>query len=377
MSNNRFVSSLKSLAGTLLGAGLIAAAPMVVSSCVHNDPNAERSEFIDVYANLDQEEPATTYSVGVEGGEFRLYVKSNVEFSAQWQDDASTPWATVESVTKEDDNTSVVKLNVSPRSTYAYYTMRTGTLMLMAPELSLGTYVTINQGLYARLSSDFAWSKYGTADPRKDDGTPFSEWSQTNIGRGWTSTKIEGTKGPFFYGKNGYVLLGDDKGHGADLYTPFVNDLISDSLLVVTFRAVAYTDLEGNKDANKLSVEVVGGGVLRDGFDSGERKTKMDIELPYYDMQDEKFPSSMWKGTDFMIGVISAPNSPITGNTRIHFVAGDMSGAEGTPNRVYMDNIYIRRIAVSKTYEDVDLWKTNGSSGLDKVLGNKEESENQ
>ena len=203
MSNNRFVSSLKSLAGTLLGAGLIAAAPMVVSSCVHNDPNAERSEFIDVYANLDQEEPATTYSVGVEGGEFRLYVKSNVEFSAQWQDDASTPWATVESVTKEDDNTSVVTLNVSPRSTYAYYTMRTGTLMLMAPELSLGTYVTINQGLYARLSSDFAWSKYGTADPRKDDGTPFSEWSQTNIGRGWTSTKIEGTKGPFFYGKNG------------------------------------------------------------------------------------------------------------------------------------------------------------------------------
>ena len=156
-----------------------------------------------------------------------------------------------------------------------------------------------------------------------------------------------------------------------------LNDLISDSLLVVTFRAVAYTDLEGNKDANKLSVEVVGGGVLRDGFDSGERKTKMDIELPYYDMQDEKFPSSMWKGTDFMIGVISAPNSPITGNTRIHFVAGDMSGAEGTPNRVYMDNIYIRRIAVSKTYEDVDLWKTNGSSGLDKVLGNKEESENQ
>ena len=51
MSNNRFVSSLKSLAGTLLGAGLIAAAPMTVSSCVHNDPNAERSEFIDVYAN--------------------------------------------------------------------------------------------------------------------------------------------------------------------------------------------------------------------------------------------------------------------------------------------------------------------------------------
>ena len=50
MSNNRFVSSLKSLAGTLLGAGLIAAAPMTVSSCVHNDPNAERSEFIDVYA---------------------------------------------------------------------------------------------------------------------------------------------------------------------------------------------------------------------------------------------------------------------------------------------------------------------------------------
>ena len=24
---------------------------MTVSSCVHNDPNAERSEFIDVYAN--------------------------------------------------------------------------------------------------------------------------------------------------------------------------------------------------------------------------------------------------------------------------------------------------------------------------------------
>lgn len=377
MSNNRFVSSLKSLFGTLFGAGLIAAAPIVVSSCVHDDPNAERSEFIEVYANLDQEEPATTYSVSVEGGEFRLYVKSNVEFSAQWQDDASSPWAKVASVTKEGDNTSVVTLEVSPRATYAYYTKRTGTLMLSAPELSLGTFISINQGLDARLSNDFSWSKYGSADPRKDDGTPISEWSQTNINRGWTSTKIEGTSGPYFYGKNGYILLGDDKGHGADLYTPYVNELVNDSLLVVSFRAVAYTDIEGNKDANKFSVEIVGGGVLRDGFDSGERKTKMDIELPYYDMQDEKFPNSMWNGSEFMIGVISAPNNPISGNTRVRFVAGDMSGAEGTPNRVYMDNIYIRRILVGKTYEDIDLWKANGSSGLDKVLGNKVETENQ
>lgn len=372
---NPIKRTLMNLSGFFAGMGLLGVL-VNVSSCDRNDPNAERNEYIQVFQTQDQEEPLTTYSVGVLGGEFSFYVKSNVEFSAAWQDDASSPWASVKDVKDNGGGNYVVTLQVSPRSTYAYYTRRTGTLMLTSPENMLGTFVTVNQGLYARLSSDFSWSKYGSADPRRDDGTAFSSWSQTNLDRGWGSTKIEGTDGPYLYGKNGYLLLGDAAGHGADLLTPYVNDMVSDSLAVLSFRAVAYTDLEGNKDANKLSIEIIGGGVLR-GTDN-TTATRLDIDLPYYDMNDESFPNSMWNGSDFLIGLESTAASPLSGNTRIRFTAGDMSGAAGTPNRVFIDNVYIRRIAVTKTYADEDLWVLNGGNGADKLLGAKtEESSNQ
>jgi len=369
MSHKTIFSNLKGLAGALFWGGLLAGATMALPACKEEDPNADRKEFIEVYGSKDQEEPQTTYHVGVQGGLSSFYVKSNVEFSATWQDDESSPWGKVVSVEKSgEDGLYVVQIQTQPRSTIAYYTRRTGTLMLTAPELSLGTYVTIHQGLYPRLSCDFSWSKYGSADPRKDDGTIYSSWSQTNLDRGWTSTTIAGTDGPYLYAKNGYLLLGDADGHGADLFTPYVNDMASDSLLVVTFRAVGYTDLEGTKDANKFTVEVVGGGVFRDAAGTTPQ-TKLDIEIPYYDMTDEAFPTSMWTGTDFLLGVISAPGNEISGNTRIRFTAGDMSGVTGTPNRVFMDNIYIRRIYESKTYVDEDLWKVNGGNGADKILG--------
>ena len=372
---NPIKRTLMNLSGVLAVLGIMGALA-VVSSCDRNDPNAERSEYIQVFQTQNQEEPQTTYNVSVLGGEFSFYVKSNVEFSAAWQDDASNPWASVKEVKDNGNGNYVVTLTVSPRATYAYYTRRTGTLMLTSPENMLGTFVTIHQGLYARLSSDFAWCLYGTSDPRKDDGTAYSSWSQTNLGRGWSSTTIEGTDGPYLYGKNGYLMLGDAAGHGADLLTPYVNDMVSDSLAVLSFRAVAYTDLEGNKDANKLSVEIIGGGILRG--EGNTTATRIDLEVPYYDMADESFPNSMWKGSDYLIGLESTAASPLSGNTRIRFTAGDMSGATGTPNRIFIDNVYIRRIAVTKTYADEDLWVLNGGNGADKLLGvAKEESTNQ
>ena len=373
---NPIKRTLMNLSGFIAGMGLLGGLA-VVSSCDRSDPNAERSDYIQVFQTQDQEEPLTTYNVSVLGGDFSFYVKSSVEFSATWQDDASNPWASVKEVKDNGGGNYVVTITASPRATYAYYTRRTGTLMLTSPENMLGTFVTIHQGLYARLSSDFSWSKYGSADPRRDDGTIYGSWSQTNKDRGWASTAIEGTDGPYLYGKNGYLMLGDAAGHGADLLTPYVNDLVSDSLAVLSFRAVAYTDLEGNKDANKLSVEIIGGGVLR-GNDN-TTATRLDLEIPYYDMSDESFPNSMWKGSDFLIGLESTVNSPLSGNTRIRITAGDMSGATGTPNRVFIDNLYIRRIAVTKKYADEDLWVLNGGkNGADKLLGTVEgESSNQ
>ena len=43
----------------------------------------------------------------------------------------------------------------------------------------------------------------------------------------------------YVYGRNGHLMLGDSKGHGGCIVTPYVDAMRSDSLLMVSFRAVA------------------------------------------------------------------------------------------------------------------------------------------
>ncbi len=344
---------------------LLALTCLCLLSCNKDSGEVFRKEYIDFYINADDEEPTTLVSVPVVGGSATFTVRSNVEFQAQWQDDQSTPWASVASVEKKGDDLYSLTLNFRPRSTYGYYTRRTGTLMLTAPSLQLGAFITVHQGLLTPVASDFSWSKYGTSDPRKIDGTVYSQWINNDKTRGWVQEDDAAV-----YGKNGFLMLGDETGRGASIYSPYYEAIRSDSLVVVSFRAVAYTDIDGVRDANKLKVEILDGGVFRDNG-----ATSMELEAPYANTASEFYPSDFWKGSEFLLGIISSDSNPFTGNTRIRITAGNPSASAGTPNRIFIDNFYMRRIVEKNG--DEDLWIANGGSGKDNLLGPAAEVSNE
>ncbi|MFR0763395.1 MAG: hypothetical protein ACLSHL_04735 [Alistipes communis] len=167
--------------------------------------------------------------------------------------------------------------------------------------------------------------KYGKTDPRfTDDETPIDDWTTAQKDYGFSSTTIDGEEHAHCYGKNGYLKLGDDEGHGADLISPYTNTLRSDSMLMVSFRAVAYTDFyTGAKDDNKIKVEVLDGGVIADFADTG--KTSIELEAAYYDPRSDEFPENMWEGSDLLVFVVGTQLNPITVNTRIRISCGSFT----------------------------------------------------
>ena len=364
----------KSLMQIALGyacAALTVTAALFTVSC-EQPTNSERSESIEVYVDLEEMEPVDQASVHVVGGVHQLYVKSNVEFTASWEDGETSPWATVVDDTTVDPATGlrVITLEVKRRNATPYYTRRTGTLVLSPVNegLNYNKYVQIHQGATARVSSDFSWMTYGSSDPRIDDGVSATNWSTAFKDRGWNSTKIEGEEIVHLYGKKGFVLLGDDKGHGADIYSPYTSNLRYDSLLMVSFRAVAHTDYKTlAKDGNKLTVEVVGGGVIADFAE--QNVTSIELEAKNFDPSSDGFPGDMWDGTEFMIFVLGTESNPLTVDTKIRIKSGSLTTPTTTPNRIYVDNFYIRRV----TEVDEPYFEQNGGSGVDKIMAATEE----
>ena len=133
---------------------------------------------------------------------------------------------------------------------------------------------------------------------------------------------------------------------------------------MVSFRAVAYTDyMTGARDDNKITVEVLGGGVIRDFAQS--EKTTIDLEAGYYDISSEEFPEDMWEGHDFLVFVAGTKANPITANTRVRIICGSLTQNSAVNNRIYLDNFYIRRL---QEVEE-DYFAENNGSGKDIILG--------
>ncbi len=362
----------KSLMQIALGqavAVLTLSAALFTVSCEQHT-NSERSESIEVYVDLDEKEPVDAASVRVVGGLHQLYVKSNVAFTASWEDGETTPWATVVDDTAVDPKTGyrIVTLDVKRRhNTSAYYTRRTGTLILQAnnENLYFSKYIQVHQGSTARISQDFASILYGSSDPRLDDGVILADWSTVLKDLGYLSTNNLDDGKAHFYGKKGFIQLGDAAGHGADMRSPYTSNFRSDSLLMVSFRAVAHTDYKtGAKDGNKFTVEVTGGGVIADFVESGN-VTSIELEAPNFDPQSEKFPNDMWDNSDFLVFVVGTEANPLTVNTTIRIKSGSLDAPTATPNRLYVDNFYVRRV----TEGEEPYFEENGGSGLDKILG--------
>lgn len=368
----RRTSLMKSFAGFSRGLAVVAltAASLVCISSCEKHSNSDRSESIEVYTDPSDSEPFDVGYLGVRGGIMKCYVKSNVDFVASWEDDTTSPWVKILDYTAVDPASGyrVITMEVQRRhTTLSYYTRRTGMLILSPTNagLNYNKIIPMHQGSVARISNNFDNFKYGKTDPRFTDGeTPIENWTTAQKNYGFTSTVIDGETNAHCYGKNGYLKLGDDKGHGADLISPFTNTLRSDSLLMLSFRAVANTDFfTGEKDDNKIRVEVLNGGVIADFAEEG--KTSIDLEAAYYDINSEEFPSDMWVGSDFLVFIASTEHNPITVNTQVRIVCGSLDKGSTTNNRIFLDNFYLRRL----TADEEDYFTENNGSGKDMILG--------
>lgn len=295
-----------------------------------DDKSYERKEFLIVSESVEKN-PVKNVYCKVEGGRDTLYVFSNVEYKYLFEtDDEEEEWVRIVSsdYLPEIEATRLI-FEINPRGDD--YLMRTGTLSVASQENYIGQFIPFNQGFNTRLSEDFSWLKYGTANPfDMDKDTPIKSWSDAQVKYGWQSTGDE-NKNAFCYGKNGYVRLGKED-MGADLISPYTNGIANDTILLLTFNAVSFVAETGEKDNNKLTVSILDGGV----FASGKNTT--NIELEYYDHTDPDLDVNMWNGTKHHIYIKNDESNPLTGNTRIRFITGT-DVASGARNRLFIDNI--------------------------------------
>ena len=384
----------------ILRSCLLLAAAACALFCKKPASNTERNDYIRVYESASGDIPLDRTWVSVKGGTFTYYIRSNVDFSAKWQsEDAS--WASIGEPRKVGDGLWSIDLTVQPVAGRSMrtsqdgvptgtYTRRYGVLMLTCQDRYLGKYIVVEQGFESRISCNFSWL-YGSPDPNDTySDVVMGRWTAAQQNQGFTSTPIEGEEDAWVFSKDGYVKLGNDRGAGADLITPRTADFQYDTLLVVSFRAVVQNgdvlpDYTGGTepivpmkarrapedvsvDGNALTVEVTGGGYIRDLVAS--RGTSISLDLPTYDRTSESFPSDMFDGASYLVFIEGTDSNPITVNTAIRFVAGDMKPSDDGPcSRVFLDDVFVYRI---DQLLDEDLFSLNGGkSGKDIIAGGK------
>lgn len=373
-----------------------------IQSCNKKDSNRERKEYIRVYASADSDEPLDRTWVSVEGGIHTYYIQSNVSFTADWQSEESS-WASISNPKMIKEGLWSIDVSVKPikeRSSslsgnanpVGAYTRRYGVLILQSPERYLGKYLVIEQGLESRIACNFSWL-YGSVNPNATyNDVLMADWTTAQKNQGYTSTLIEGEENVWVYSKEGYVKLGNDHGAGADFFTPHTAAFQNDTLLVLSFKAVVQNgdvlpDYMGGTepivpmqrtaqkvqtaditDNNSLTVEVTGGGLIRDFVSTGGKS--ITFELPTYNKESESFPADMFDGGSFLVFIEGTEENPITVNTTIRFIAGSMKGSdEGPCNRVFLDDVFVYR---QDLLLDEDLFLLNGGkSGADKIRGGK------
>lgn len=335
-----------------------------VCSCAEKGLNDPRKEKIEVHLLEDcSDEPLEAFCLSVLGGTADFYIRSDVDgFNAFWQDAAPLPWAKVTLFEKTGTNDVWhLQLEYSERSDACLYYRRGGMLSLVAPSQELGTFLPVYQGPAVRVQDHFDSFAYGSSNPHVDDGEVHIEkWSTALKDKGFDSEPIGDAVKSACYAGNGYIKLGDAEGNKGSLLTPYNELYRYDSLLVVTFRASAYQTSDGTKDENGFSVEVVGGGVIRDL--QQKEQTSIMLTAPYIN-PDAEDVSHMW-GADsyFMVFVAETEKSQLTTSTRIKISSGE--SGEGT-SRLFIDDICVMRLVDGL---DEDLYSMNQGSGPDRIL---------
>lgn len=392
------------------------------------DKNADRSEYIKVYLSESAQTPSDEMWLPCAGGETTVYVQSNVKLDAQWQDGKLPAWLRIKSMSDRGNGMTAVTVEYDPLTkkqeelvSRGLYERRDGVLMLTNASIFLGKYFVMHQGLTKRVGTDFSFLTDGYDIPNKTIGeTLFQDWTSPQKAYGFSSTCIEGQESAWCYAKKGYVRLGNSEGIGADLVLPTSSAIANDSLLVVSFAAVAQngkalgdftgdtggdvinedvpsspgegggtepikpmgasaaaTGDEPEMDATHLRIEITGGGFFRN--EEGKPTNALDFEVGYYDTSSPGYPSDMFEGARYLVFAEGDSQNPLTAQTTIRLIAGDMSGVPSSVNnRIFIDDVYVYRMLMHhRRFEgdipyDVDenIYELNGRrNGLDKVLG--------
>ncbi len=400
---------------------------LALSSCKKEDPNAERSDYIRAYLPSDRNTPIDQTWVSVRGGSVRVLIESTVPFSSKWQDGQVPAWAEATAPRQVGEGLWEITITAGRMPAELGYERRSGVLMLSAPDQFLGKYLVVNQGFISRVSSDFSWLNGNAAPNETYDDVLMANWTNVQKGKGFTSTVIEGQENAWVYGKAGYIKLGNDDGMGADLFTPHNGLFRYDSLLVLSFKAIVQNgpstgdfmaitepvdgdgidpdpgpgpgpdpgpDPEpedpgtsgtepilpmpvqrygapqidpGLMDNGTLTIEIQGGGVLRD--QAGKGVTSITFtDLPTYDRESAEYPLDIFKNSSYLVFLSSVPGNAISANTTLRFIAGSMATAPAEKcSRIFLDDVYVYRMNAKV---DEDIFGLNGKrSGRDNVLG--------
>ncbi len=335
--------SLSSLIAVLLLAGTVS-----LGTACDDDKDFSRREHIEWSTTPDFDIPVGTLHVPVRFSETnptasymtKIYIKANVEYQATFETDeeeTEPDWIRIAGINR-NVRPGIDELELEIDAHPGAYEERKGCISLITGAEYLNDFISVVQGFPARVEGDFDWLKYGSADPLETKGeTLIANWTTEQKDKGWESTPAQEEGTAYCYGKNGYIKLGDGDGHGASLMTPYKPDIRVDTAVMVRFNAVAYAAADGTKDANKLTIKVVGGGEFFDGT------TSKVITLNYIDPAAEELGTAMWENSQQEFILVSHPKNKFTSETRVEVMAGDYVMESGN-TRIFIDNFYIFRL---------------------------------
>lgn len=324
------------------------------ASC-SDDPDFDRSgdivwSYSEDFSTPSQWSKQNWLVVPVKGFRERcIYVKSKedltVRFEANDEESEETDWLKIVDI-RRDVSPDVDCVVLSADAHPGIYVKRTGCIILSGGDGQFNDYIQVRQGYDIRVNGAFDWLKYGSTDPLSTDGEmPIAGWSTQQQEYGWSSEPAEEGGTAYCYGKNGYLRLGDDQRHGANLVTPYTSALAADTAILVCFDAVAYTASDGTSDDNRLTLRIRGGGMFLDG------STEKSITVKSLDPSAGDLPTAMWEESSQEFYVVSGPRNRISGATRIELMAGDYTME--ACNRIFIDNFYLFRLQWTDDYDSL------------------------
>lgn len=299
-------------------------------SCKKEEETSRYSDFIISESTNLEDRIDSIYDVRIEGGLDTLFVHTSKEFKISSETADLEKWVVIEKVEKLSTSLTQVIIKILPLS--ETFEKRSNVLSFVTADLD-GGFISMSQGYVRRFTDNFNWLRYGVLNPL-DEGREvlIKDWTTTQLANGWTSTVGEDQSAAYVFGRFEHMKLGTDN-YGADLLSRNIGGIERDSILILNFNALAFSPLFGEKDGNKLTIELQNGSTFLDNT------TSKTIELNYFDSQSALIERNLWNNSFHSFYLKKPDNNTVISTIRVRFTTGKEIS---TPtNRVLLDNFNI------------------------------------